>query len=41
LIHGYDKVDHEILWDILREDLPPLIAELEKILEQLKDEGMS
>jgi uncharacterized protein with HEPN domain len=41
LIHGYDQVDHDILWDIIREDLPPLIAELERVLEQLKDEGMS
>jgi len=33
LIHGYDQVDLSVLWDTVKEDLPPLIAELEKILE--------
>ena len=32
LIHGYDNVDFDILWEIVTQDLPPLIAELEKIL---------
>ena len=32
LIHGYDFVDYEILWDTIVEDLPLLIAELEKII---------
>jgi uncharacterized protein with HEPN domain len=32
LIHGYDKVDFDILWNIVRDDLPPLIAELRKAL---------
>ncbi len=32
LIHGYDKVDFDILWEIVTNDLPPLIANLEKIL---------
>ncbi len=31
LIHGYDAVDLDILWEILTKDLPPLIAELERI----------
>jgi uncharacterized protein with HEPN domain len=31
LVHGYDEVDFDILWAILQDDLPPLIAELEKI----------
>lgn len=33
LIHGYDQVDLEVLWNIVTENLPPLIAELERILE--------
>jgi uncharacterized protein with HEPN domain len=33
LIHGYDQVDLQVLWDTIEDDLPPLIAELEKILE--------
>lgn len=33
LIHGYDSVDFDILWEIVTNDLPPLIAALEKALE--------
>jgi uncharacterized protein with HEPN domain len=32
LIHGYDFVDYEILWDTIIEDLPLLIIELERII---------
>ena len=32
LIHGYDSIDHDILWKILSDDLPRLVPELEKIL---------
>ncbi|MCL7454835.1 MAG: DUF86 domain-containing protein [Anaerolineae bacterium] len=32
LIHGYDAVDLDILWQIIERDLPPLIAALEIIL---------
>jgi uncharacterized protein with HEPN domain len=32
LIHGYDIVNFDILWQIIQADLPPLIAELERIL---------
>ena len=34
LIHGYDAVDLDILWQIVKEDLPPLIDKLEKIVSQ-------
>jgi uncharacterized protein with HEPN domain len=30
LIHGYDAVDFDILWEIVTVDLPPLITELER-----------
>lgn len=30
LVHGYDAVDLDILWDTIEIDLPPLIASLEK-----------
>jgi len=33
LIHGYDNVDFDILWAILKMDLPDLIIKLEEILE--------
>jgi uncharacterized protein with HEPN domain len=32
LIHGYDAVDFDILWQIVTVDLPPLIIELEALL---------
>lgn len=32
LIHGYDSVDFDILWQIVAQDLPPLIAILETIV---------
>lgn len=34
LIHGYDAVDLDILWQIIEHDLPPLITALETILDQ-------
>jgi uncharacterized protein with HEPN domain len=35
LVHGYDKVDFDILWDVVQMDLPPLIAELREALGQV------
>jgi len=32
LIHGYYKVDLNIVWEVLVDDLPPLIAVLETIM---------
>lgn len=29
LVHGYDSVDFDILWDIVQIELPPLISELQ------------
>lgn len=34
LIHGYDEVDFDILWQIVTQDLPPLAATLERILSE-------
>ena len=36
LIHGYFDVDLNIVWQIVTTDLPPLLAELEKILSSEK-----
>jgi len=33
LIHGYDSIDFDILWAIVKTDLPELIVQLEKIVE--------
>ena len=32
LIHGYGEIDHEILYETVTEDIPHLIAEIEKVL---------
>lgn len=29
LIHGYDQVDHDIVWRIIATDLPPLLDKLQ------------
>ena len=39
LIHAYDDVNFDILWAILRQDLPPLIEALEKALAPEANEG--
>lgn len=32
LVHEYDDIDLDIVWDTVQSSLPPLIAELEKIV---------
>jgi len=32
LIHGYDSVDLDVLWTIIKQDLPELIDKLRKFL---------
>ena len=34
LIHGYDVIDYDLLWDTVTHDLPPLIEALRRILEK-------
>ena len=42
LIHGYDSVDFDILWEIVCRDLPRLIAALEKVIPRgSAEEGAS
>ena len=36
LIHGYDIVDHDVVWDTLTEGIPPLIEALEKALSDIE-----
>jgi uncharacterized protein with HEPN domain len=33
LVHGYDDIDHDVLWDTIHKDLPGLVDGLERILE--------
>jgi len=41
LIHGYDAVDFDVLWEIVTQDLPPLIAILESFVPEEKQPGGS
>jgi uncharacterized protein with HEPN domain len=34
LIHGYDRVDLDVLWETVTEDLPHLITALQRILNE-------
>ena len=34
LIHGYDVVEYDLLWDTVTHDLPPLIAALREVVEE-------
>lgn len=34
MIHDYDVIDFDILWAVLRQDLPPLIEQLEGIVRE-------
>jgi len=34
LAHGYDTIDHEIVWHLIRQDLPGLLEVVETILTQ-------
>lgn len=33
MIHGYGEVDLDVLWDVIQLELPPLVEQLEGILE--------
>jgi uncharacterized protein with HEPN domain len=37
LIHGYDRVDVDALWEIIRDDLPALIEALQEIVGPLEN----
>jgi uncharacterized protein with HEPN domain len=36
LIHGYDVIDDQVVWDIVQKDLQPLLQEVITLLEKLK-----
>ena len=33
LIHGYFDIDYELVWDTIKEELPPLIHKIKHVLE--------
>jgi uncharacterized protein with HEPN domain len=34
LVHGYDRIDDEIVWGIIEEDLANLLADVEQLLSE-------
>ena len=34
IIHAYDDVDFDVLWDTIELDLPPLIEQLQEIIKE-------
>jgi uncharacterized protein with HEPN domain len=38
LIHGYDAVDYELVWDTARDDIPQLIAEITPLIPEVPAE---
>ncbi len=36
LIHGYDEVDYNIVWDVIRTNVPDLRRQLEAVLESAR-----
>jgi uncharacterized protein with HEPN domain len=38
LIHGYDVVDHEVVWEIIRHELPELLTRAQQLLAEVGKE---
>ena len=37
IVHGYDRIDPEIVWTVVQEALPPIVPYLERILSEVSD----
>jgi uncharacterized protein with HEPN domain len=33
IVHGYDHVDPDVVWRVATEDVEPVLAELERLVE--------
>lgn len=36
LSHGYDDVEHQVLWDAVQNDVPALLITMERMLKELE-----
>jgi uncharacterized protein with HEPN domain len=34
IVHGYDRIDYEIVWNVVQHELPPLVSLLERVLDE-------
>ena len=39
IVHGYDQINFDIIWNVIRNELPPLVPALKRIIEQANEEG--
>ncbi|HLA83435.1 MAG TPA: HepT-like ribonuclease domain-containing protein [Thermoguttaceae bacterium] len=39
LVHGYDEIDFDVLWQIVAFELPPLVRRLETIVDEHKGDS--
>ena len=39
LIHGYDLLDDELVWETVKAEVPVLLSEVEGLLQQQRDQG--
>jgi len=37
IIHGYDNVDYQIIWDVVKKDIPRIKPHIQKILSDYKE----
>lgn len=37
IVHGYDRIDPEIVWQVVQVELPPLVPELERIVREAEE----
>jgi uncharacterized protein with HEPN domain len=37
IIHGYDTVDHQIVWDVVKRDIPQIEPRMRQILSDYED----
>jgi uncharacterized protein with HEPN domain len=36
LIHGYDVLDHEVVWEVVKNDVPNLLKQIKALLAEVK-----
>ncbi len=41
VVHGYDRVDSEIVWKVMQDELPPLVPVFEKMLQESSEERLA
>ena len=37
IVHAYDRIDWETVWEVIQDELPPLVAIFERILQEVPE----